>query len=258
MPHSVPATRRADRRRPAAVGATVLVLALVLAQAAAAATLDVAGPPGASLKINGLAMGPLPLAGPLTLGPGSYLVESELDGYVSFVQKVTLRDDADHVRLQVRLDRLSRRTAWTTSVLYAGLGQFYVGHKVRGWVYAAAETGGLLTALAGELQRSNLRKDYLVLKDQYDNAINANEITYYRGLAAAKYADMEDAESVRNTGLIVAAAAVGVSVLDALITFPHVAAGPGPVPSGVGGIPDLPGEPRFALTAVHAGVKLTF
>ncbi len=69
---------------------------------------------------------------------------------------------------------------------------------------------------------------------------------------------MEDAASLRNTGLIVAAAAVGVSVLDALIAFPHLAAGPGPMPAGVGEVPDLPGAPRFALTSVHAGVKLTF
>ncbi len=54
---------------------------------------------------------------------------------------------------------------------------------MRGWVYAAAETGGLLTALAGELQRSNLRKDYLVLQDAYDHAVNGNEAVYYRGLA---------------------------------------------------------------------------
>ncbi|MBE0567053.1 MAG: hypothetical protein IH621_13920, partial [Krumholzibacteria bacterium] len=36
---------------------------------------------GAALRVNGLDLGTLPLGGPLTLGPGTYLVESELQGF---------------------------------------------------------------------------------------------------------------------------------------------------------------------------------
>lgn len=255
MPRPRPARPRAAARHSALVAA--LACALLAAAPAPAALLDVTGPRGAALRVNGLDLGTLPLGGPLTLGPGTYLVESELQGFRAYAQTVTL-DETDHRHLLLRFQRLSRRTAWTSSVLYAGLGQFYLDKPVRGWIYAAAETGGLLTALAGELRRSDLRKDYLVLQDAYDSTINADEAAYYRTEAEQTYAEMEDAEKVRDTGLLVALAAIGLSVADALLTFPDVDAGPGPVPPLTGYAPELPGPRAGGLTSVHAAVKLTF
>lgn len=262
MPISAPATRcaarSATRSGPAAAVACALVCAVLAAVTAPAATLDLTGPAGTAIKVNGLDLGTLPLARPLTLGPGAYLIEGELRGFVSFAQTVRLTDDSDQVALHLRLDRRSRQTAWTSSVLYAGLGQFYLDKPVRGWFYVAAESAGLLTALAGELQRSNYRRDFLVLQDSYDSTINGDEALYYREQADQAYANMEDAEKLRNTGLLVALGAITVSVLDALITFPNVDAGPGPVPPMTGYAPDLPTMPGNPLTTVHAAVKLTF
>ena len=250
------ATTPAPAQRALLLG--TLGAALLWAAAAPAATLELAGPPGAVVSVNGLELGSLPLDGPLTLAPGTYVVEGELRGHLPYAGTVRLDDDADHARLLLRFDRLSRRTAWTSSVLYAGLGQFYLDKPLRGWVYAVAETGGLLTALAGELQRSNLRKDYVVLKDAYDTTINAGEAARLREAARDKYAEMEDAEAVRNAGLVVAAAAIGVSVLDALLTFPHVDAGPGPVPPTAGRGPLPAGGGGFGALGVHAAVTLNF
>lgn len=251
MPISAPANRFA-------AVACALACAVLLAADAPAATLDLTGPAGTAIKVNGLDLGTLPLARPLTLGPGAYLVEGELRGFVSFARTVHLADDHDHVALYVRLDRLSRKTAWTSSVLYAGLGQFYLDKPVRGWIYVAAESAGLLAALAGELQRSDYRADYLVLQDAYDTTINADEALYYKQQADLAYANMEDAEQLRDTGLLVALGAITVSVLDALLTFPQVDAGPGPVPPVTGWAPSLPTGPGNPLTTVHAAVKLTF
>ena len=258
MPISAPATRCAARPGTAAALACTLVWALLAAAAAPAATLDLTGPAGTAIKVNGLDLGKLPLAKPLTLGPGAYLIEGELRGFVSYAHTVRLAEDSDQVVLQLRLTRLSRQTAWTSSVLYAGLGQFYLDQPVRGWFYVAAETAGLLTALAGELQRSNYRSDYLVLQDSYDTSINGDDALYYKEQADLAYANMEDAEQLRNTGLLVALGAITVSVLDALITFPGVEAGPGPVPPLTGYAPELPTMPGNPLTTVHAAVKLTF
>ncbi|HPF70764.1 MAG TPA: hypothetical protein PLQ13_08855 [Candidatus Krumholzibacteria bacterium] len=250
MPLHASAARRA-------VWALAAAAALATAAAAPAATLEITGTPGAALRINGVEAGTLPLAGPLTLSPGAYEVEARLRGYDGDKRLVRIESDADALQLQVRLGPLSRRTAALSSVLYAGLGQFYTGHDTRGWIYAAAETGGLLTALAGELQRTNLRQDYLVLMDAYNATINADQATYYRQQAAKTYADMEDMEKLRDTGLIVAVAAVGLSVLDALITFPAVEAGPGPVPPVLGAT-ELPGDALADLRGAHAAFKLTF
>lgn len=248
-------------RRPAFrahLGFVCALLILACGPTALGATLDITGPAGATVRINGLRLRALPLNDPLTLAPGTYVVEAELDGYLPFRQTVQLEEDGSHFRLQIRFDRLSRRTAWTSSVLFAGLGQFYVGRPVRGWIYAVAEAGGLVAALVGELQRSDHRKDYLLLMDAYNGSINADEVTYYREQADAAYAKMEDAEKLRDTGLIVALTAIGVSVADALLTFPHVEGGPGPVPPAADYGYDATGGQGSPLSSAHVAVKLTF
>lgn len=243
-------------RIPTALAAGLLLL--LSAPAADAATLEITGPPGATITVGGQTLGFLPLDGPLEIRPGRYEVTAELSGYQPFTRVVSVDSRQEAVVLHVRMQRLSRATAWRSNVLYAGLGHLYVGKKTRGIVYAAVETGGLLTAVVAELQRSNHRKDYLTLRSDYEAAVNADVVTALRAEADAKYAEMEDAESLRNTGLLVAAAAVVVSVADVLLTFPQVAAGPGPIAPATGALDTGPGSAPSSLTSVHAAVKLSF
>jgi hypothetical protein len=124
-------------------------------------------------------------------------------------------------------------------------------------VYNAVEVGGLLTALAGELQRTNLKSDYLKLADLYNRSVNAEEITSLRGEAEAKYNDMKDMEKLRDTGLLVAGGTIVVSIIDALLSFPSVEAGAGDVPVDTGAL-ETPWRGTAHPNAMHAGLKLTF
>ena len=233
----------------------ILVLAAATAQAG---TLEITGPPGASLVINGLDLGFLPLDAPLELDSGYYTIESELPGHIDFIHELRMLGDDDWQRLAVRLVPFSRKTAWTSNLLFAGLGQHYLGKSTRGYIYNAAEAGGLLVALLAELERSNLRKDYLDIMDKYNSSINADDITRYRESADQAYSDMMDMEDRRNTGLIVAAGAIVVSVLDAIIFFPSVEGGTGSVPLDTGSLePGLWTDPN-PLTAAHVAVRLEF
>jgi TM2 domain-containing membrane protein YozV len=229
---------------------------LLVATSAGAATLEVTGPPGATVVINDHDLGVLPLDGPLDLPVGTYVVESRLRGYVAFSKRVTLdREDAwQHV--QIRLHRLSRGTAVRSSLLFAGLGQIYSGRKVRGWVYITAEATGLGMALVGELQRNNHRKDHLAIMQDYQSQLNQDEVARLRGEAEDSYTAMEDATKLRDTGLIVAVSAIAVSMLDAWLFFPKVAAGPGPVSPTVGALETAPRS--YDLSSVHVGVRLNF
>jgi len=229
---------------------------LATAAAAGAATLEVVGPPGASVVVNGSDLGVLPLAAPLELAPGHYVVESRLTGYIAFDKTVHLDREDSWVTVQVRLDRLKRGTAWRSNVLFAGLGQHYVGHRGRGYFYNVVEAGGLIAALVGEVQRGNHRTDYLTIMDEYGQAINGDDAARLREEAEASYSDMEDAENLRDTGLKVALAAIVVSIADVLLTFPNVAAGPGPVPPTTGALEMAPGT--YDLSTVHIGVHFEF
>lgn len=246
---------------PSRITHTVLIalaLAAVLSAPASASTLEITGPPGASLNINGLDMGFFPLDGPLELETGIYLIKSELPGHVAYENELELLDDTSWQRLTVRLVPLSRKTAWTSNILFAGLGQHYLGKPTRGYIYNAAEAGGLLVALIAELQRSDFRKDYLDLQEKYESSINADDIARYREAADEAYSDMTDAEDMRNLGLIVAGSAIVVSIIDALVFFPAVEAGAGPVPVDYGFLEPGPWSDPNPLTTVHAAVRLEF
>ena len=235
-----------------------VAMATVLSAPAFATTLEITGPRGASLEINGRDLGFFPLDGPLELEAGFYLIRSELPGHLAYVNELELLTDVTWQRLTVRLVPLSRKTAWTSNLLLAGLGQHYLGKPVRGYIYNAAEAGGLLVALFAELERSNLRKDYLELQDLYDESINAEEIARFREAADQAYSDMKDKEDLRNTGLIVAGSAIVISIIDALVFFPAVESGAGPVPVDHGALEQGPWSDPDPLTAVHAAVRLEF
>ena len=236
----------------------IVVLTILLPVTAFAATLEIIGPRGAGLIINDQAMGLFPLYGPVDLPAGTYIIKSELPGHISYEHTLKLTGDDDWQRLTVRLVPFSRKTAWSSNLLFAGLGQHYLDKSTRGWIYNAAEAGGLLVALLAELERNNLRKDYLELQEQYDSSINAGDITRYREAADQAYNDMMDKEDLRNTGLIVAGSAIVISVIDAIVFFPSVEAGVGPVPMDTGALDSGSWTGHDHLTAVHAAVRLEF
>ena len=69
---------------------------------------------------------------------------------------------------------------------------------------------------------------------------------------------MKDQEDMRNLGLLVAGGAILVSVIDAIVFFPAVEAGAGPVPLDTGVLESGPWSNPAALTTVHASVRLEF
>jgi len=236
----------------------VLALSAVLPVAALAATLEITGPPGASLVINDQDMGFFPLDGPLDLPAGTYTIKSKLRGHAAYEHTLKLVGDNDWQRVAVRMVPFSRKTAWTSNILFAGLGQHYVGRKTRGYLYNLAEAGGLLVALMAELDRNNLSNEYLELQDLYNSSINADDITRFREEADQAYSDMKDAEDMRDTGLMVAVGAIAVSILDSILFFPSVEAGVGPVPMDTGALDTWQWNNSNPLKTVHVAVRLEF
>jgi hypothetical protein len=218
-----------------------------------------AGPPGAQLTIDDRTVGTFPLTGPLTLAPGEYRVEATLPGYQPFEQTLAIDDSGGDRYLRVRLDPYRRKHAWTSNLLFAGLGQHYLDKPVKGYAFNLVEAAGLLITLTGQARYDNYKQDYLLLQDAYNTAINAEEIATYKAATDEAYSQMEDAENLRNTGLLVAAGAIVVSIIDVLLFFPEVEAGPGPVPPVVGrAMPAGPGPADDPWRSIHAGVALKF
>ena len=217
-----------------------------------AASLEITGVAATEVLLDGTTLGFLPLSEPVTVAPGRHEIRCEQPGFVPYKQLIDLATAEDHLLVTIRMTPLSRKTALTSNILLAGLGQHYLGQKTRGWFYNTAEIAGLLAALAGEIQRGSYRQDYLLLRDRYDQTINSDEATTLRLAADKAYSDMEDMESMRNLGLAVAGGAVLVSMHDAWISFPGVTGGAGQTPVATIHQPDSSGP------AFHAGVNLGF
>jgi hypothetical protein len=255
---------RSPRRRPscrpslsgALFGAAVLAAAFALCPATtSAATVQVAGPAGTRITVDGTAAGTLPLAGPLTLAPGTHELVGELPGMVPHRLQVQIERDDEWRQVAIRPLPYSRRTAVLSNVVLAGMGQRYLGHRGRGLIYTAVEAGGLLTALVSEIGRSNANDEYLLALDAYHQAINQDEVAAARLAAEAKRQDVQDAADRRDLGLMVAAGAVAVSMVDAWLSFGHVTSGAGELPpvTTAGALP-----PAAPLRAFHTAVRLSF
>lgn len=255
---------RSPRRHPscrpsltgALLGAAVLAAAFALCPAAApAATLQVAGPAGTRVTVDGTVAGTLPLAAPLTLAPGTHELVGELPGMVPHHLQVRIEHDDEWRHVTFHPLPYSRRTAVLGNVVLAGMGQRYLGHPGRGLIYSAVEAGGLLAALVGEIGRSNANDEYLLALDAYHQAINQDEVVAARVAAEAKRRDVQDAADRRDLGLMVAAGAVAVSMIDAWLSFGHVTSGAGELPP-VTTADALP--PAAPLRAFHTAVRLSF
>ena len=241
--------------RPVAVRRLLLLgvaALLVTGGASHAATLEIEGPAGAAITIDGRVVGILPLASPPALAPGSHVVSCSLRGYESLTAGIDVVDPGEVQRLHARLTPLSRRDALFYSLAFAGLGQRYVGHRTLGYALSALEVGGLLAGLTGELVLRNRRDDYIVLKDAYRHAVDPQDVLATRAAAAAAWKNVEDAASLRRTGFIVAGGAVVISALDAWLRFPGIEAGTGELPehAAAGAASSLAAAPAPAAT-VH-------
>ena len=247
----------------AAVPAALLATVLAAASPAAAATLQLAGPAGATVTVNGAMVGFLPLAEPLTMPPGLYEVTCEMPGRIPHHEIIRFERDDEWRHVTVRVLPYSRSTAVFSNLALAGLGPRYLGHSGRGWLYSAAEAGGLLTGLFGEMARSNAHKEYLLAMAAYGQAVNADEIATLRAAADAKYQDAADAADLRDLGLTVAVGAVVVSMLDSWFSFNAVTAGAGELPGGVSALDgDVPGLAAAGAPAAspsfHSALRLSF
>ena len=260
--------RRRSTPRLTAPGLTALCAAVFLAAAllpaarAAAATLQLAGPAGASVTLNGRAIGFLPLAEPLTLPAGTWELLCEMPGCIPHRQTLVLMTDDEWLHVTALLTPYSRRTAVLSNVLLAGLGPRYLGHSTRGWFYSIVEVGGLLTALGAEITRSNASDEYLLAMDAYAQEIAADQIAAQREAAEEKQQEASDAADLRDLGLLTAAGAIVVSMLDSWLSFDAVTAGAGDLPFGAGDFPADSGAGHAAgpsaSPSFHTALRLDF
>jgi len=230
-----------------------VVLCLVWAWPALAATVHLTGPVGADVRIDGQRVGMLPMAA-VDLPLGVHEIECRAHGYEPLSQTLLVPENDAVIHVRLRPNQLRRSRAVTGSALYAGLGQWYSGARWRGWLYFTGESVGLLTALGGELGRLNSKDEYTNAIRNYELAVDPAQIENWREQADLAYQDVADMQDVRNMGLMIAAGSWALSLLDAWLLFPAVDVGPGAVPPAA----SLSSVETAMPQGMHAAVKLAF
>lgn len=210
----------------------------LLASAAGAATLDVNGPEGAEVVVDGTVLGTLPLAEPLELPHGRLLiVQVRRAGYITHEEQVYLNTAGTEMVLEAELLGLSRRTAVVSSALLAGSGQFYQGRQKAGWIQLGLQLGAWTSVVLGELQFQDKRDEYLALDQQYHEAISPHEIDLARQARDTARDDLDVARTWRNVSLGVVVVLAAYSAFDAWRGHDHFYAAVAPADASVDGSP---------------------
>jgi hypothetical protein len=205
------------KRSPIARGVFFLaVLVSVFASGSRAATLDVVGPAGAEVVIDGMVVGTLPLPAPLVLPHGQMLMlEVRRNGYITHDQQVWLETTETELSIDVDLLTLSRKTAVVSSSLLAGTGQFYQGRQTAGWIQMGLQLTVWGSVIVGELAFQDKRDEYETLDQEYQDALAPSEITRLRDERDASWNEMQDAKTWRNVSIGAVLIVAAYSAVDA-------------------------------------------
>lgn|GEM_PF-3261652 len=217
MPNSSPLARGAFLLATGLLAIGLLVTAAGPgAGTAQAATLDVTGPAGAEVLIDGQSYGALPLDAPLELPVKQLMIlQVRRGGYSTHEQQIYLNEPTTEMVVEIELLPLGRRTAMVSSAILAGSGQFYQGRMTAGWIQMGLQVAAWSSVVYGELTFQNRRDDYEDLNQKYQDALAPSEITRLRDERDTAWNELDDAKTWRNASLGAVALIAAYSVFDA-------------------------------------------
>lgn len=214
-PRSI-ASRRPFRCHVAPLGLlTGLVLVILGPTMARAATIDVTGPAGAEVSIDGAARGVLPLPRPLPVEPGRRILEVRKRGHVTHQEVVEVTSPDHAIQIDVDLISLNRWQAMGSSAVLAGLGQLYQSRPTMGWTMLALQVGAWGWLFYSEDQYKSARDDYLTELTAYEAETDRFDIVARRDATLAAFDDVESKNDLRTYATITVIAIGAWSVFDA-------------------------------------------
>jgi hypothetical protein len=178
------------------------VLLLAISGGAGAATLEVVGPAGAEVVLDGETIGLLPLSEPMDLPHGVvFELEVRKPGYLTHRETIWLDKPQTQLVVEVDLLSLNRRAAVISSALLAGTGQFYQGRRTAGWIQLGLQAAAWASVVHFELEFEDRRDEYEKLDQQYKEALTPPDIQRLRDERDAAWSDLEDSKNWRNASI---------------------------------------------------------
>jgi hypothetical protein len=199
----------------------ILAVFNVAANAQQAGTIINSDPPGAAITLDGeyklTATTPCRLPDNIT---GKFMMKAMMPGYETWSGDIMIIPGQAN-NFAFNMSAKTRLKAGLRSLFIPGWGQWYGGDKTRAFVVNFATLGfGVGTLIADH--------DFRVKKDDYDeansdlaNATSYEEITRLRQLVINRNRDAYNAETTRNTFVIITAALWAYNIFDSMVFFPE-------------------------------------
>ncbi len=203
-----------------------ILLITVSVVSADAARLDLRGPAGAEVLIDGEVRGELPLDEPIEIATGLRMLAVRAPGYAVHREPVQVDGPEDRITIDLDLVRLSRWQAMGSSSVLAGLGQLYQRRPVSGWTMMALQAGAWLSLAGAEAQYQDARDDYLEAVTAYEDAITSAEVRRARESMDETFDDVESKNDLRTYATVAIIAIGAYSVFDAWRAHGSFFAGP--------------------------------
>ena len=157
---------------------------------------------------------------------GKYRVKAFKEGYEGWLTNIWLDENAPKY-LSITLAPKTRLKGALRSALIPGWGQFYYGEKNKAFLLSFSTLGSAIAYVVADDHFSKKNDAYVLAKNDYNTAKNVEEKHRLKQILDQKQREAYDAENLRRTTLILAAAAYGFNLVDAIVFFPSIKDGLG-------------------------------
>ena len=150
---------------------------------------------------------------------GDYTFSLIAPGYINKEYNLVI-SKKDLYRINVELDQKTKGSALIRSLFVPGWGQAYQGKTTRSWIYGVAFFSSAAVTIYFKNDYNQAVSDYNLLQEDYDSAVDPNDIDQLFREMETAYADAEKLKSLQNTFLLAAGAIWLLNIVDVLVLPP--------------------------------------
>ena len=155
----------------------------------------------------------------LILPVGKYQIKCQKSGFSGQSKTVRIRQNQE-TRIEINLTKKSKGKALTRSLFFPGWGQSYKENNGRGLLFRLAFLGTAAGAYYFTDQYNKTVKDYNAIRQQYESAVDYNQVLNLGNQMERQYKKVEDNEKFRNYFYMATAGIWLINVLDVAIMPP--------------------------------------
>jgi hypothetical protein len=151
---------------------------------------------------------------------GRYRAEITRPGYETWKGDFTFIPGSSN-SVAIELSRKTRMKAMLRSMLIPGWGQVYSGNKLRGYLITTGTVAAAAAVYHLDRRFDKKKADFELAQSNYNSAMAIEDRIALKAISDQRQNDAYEAETDRNTVLVIGAAFWVYNIIDALLFFPE-------------------------------------